>query len=323
MIRRLFPLLTGTVLLLTGMVLAADEPGPDQPDAPLRLKKKKKPDMAEPAKPDPAKPPMDEDKKPGEKKEDKKMEDMPGEITKDGEPIDPDEDDKEVLERVAKNMKAFEDRLANKELNDGTRQIGEDIVKDLDSLIKSSEGGGGGEDNANNEQQNGGEGKQGDKQQQQKGPSGQSGKQGGKGTKSQSGSKQGNKQQQQPGQQKRSGKQGSSPQQQPGGQGTKPGGAQEKGGMEKGGQPMGKNGETNQGNPGQNPNPNADPKSKDNFGEPNKDAEIYKDAWGHLPEALRAQMNAYSSREKYMDKHQDLIKQYYKTIAAQGRKKGE
>lgn len=34
-------------------------------------------------------------------------------------------------------------------------------------------------------------------------------------------------------------------------------------------------------------------------------------------------MDAYSNREKYMDKHQDLIKQYYKSIAAQGQRKKE
>ena len=50
------------------------------------------------------------------------------------------EDDRKSFERVAKNMKAFEDRLANKELNDGTRQIGDDIVKDLDNLNKELRG---------------------------------------------------------------------------------------------------------------------------------------------------------------------------------------
>ena len=30
---------TGTLVLVTGIVLAADEPGPDQPEPPIRLKK--------------------------------------------------------------------------------------------------------------------------------------------------------------------------------------------------------------------------------------------------------------------------------------------
>ena len=54
---------------------------------------------------------------------------------------------------------------------------------------------------------------------------------------------------------------------------------------------------------------------------------MYKEVWGHLPESLRQEMNAYS-REQFMAKYEDLIKQYYarspksaarKTAAREGR----
>src|SRR4051812_45658811 len=122
MTRRIVALLVGVIVAVT-LATAADEPPPGQTDAPPRLKKKKKADAGE-VKAD--------DKKPGEKKPDgkkkderkdnKKNKDPPGPATKAGEPIDQDEDDKEVLERVARNMKAVEDRLVNKEINDGTLQ---------------------------------------------------------------------------------------------------------------------------------------------------------------------------------------------------------
>ena len=53
-----------------------------------------------------------------------------------------------------------------------------------------------------------------------------------------------------------------------------------------------------------------------------KIADIYKDIWGHLPDKLRQEMDQYS-REQFMAKYQDLLKQYYATIAEKGRRKTE
>jgi hypothetical protein len=53
--------------------------------------------------------------------------------------------------------------------------------------------------------------------------------------------------------------------------------------------------------------------------EMNKLAEVYKDIWGHLPEALRAEMMSYK-REQFMDKYKDQLKRYYSTIAEKGPK---
>ena len=48
-------------------------------------------------------------------------------------------------------------------------------------------------------------------------------------------------------------------------------------------------------------------------------AELYKEKWGHLPETLRLEMDAYS-RERFMARYSDLLKQYYSTIAERGRR---
>ena len=57
-------------------------------------------------------------------------------------------------------------------------------------------------------------------------------------------------------------------------------------------------------------------------GEMSKIADVYKDIWGHLPETLRQEMNQYS-REQFMAKYNELLKQYYATIAEKGRRKGD
>jgi hypothetical protein len=53
-----------------------------------------------------------------------------------------------------------------------------------------------------------------------------------------------------------------------------------------------------------------------------KTADLYKDIWGHLPETLRQEMTQYT-REQFMPKYNELLKQYYATIAEKGRKPGD
>jgi hypothetical protein len=62
---------------------------------------------------------------------------------------------------------------------------------------------------------------------------------------------------------------------------------------------------------------------KDRTNDKDVNADLYKDVWGHLPESLRAEMNAYSNPQPFMPRYDDLIKKYYRTIAEQGRKKGD
>ena len=51
-----------------------------------------------------------------------------------------------------------------------------------------------------------------------------------------------------------------------------------------------------------------------------KDADKKFDLWGHLPEKERALMNK-EMEQKFMEKYDELTKQYYRTIAEKSRKK--
>jgi hypothetical protein len=52
----------------------------------------------------------------------------------------------------------------------------------------------------------------------------------------------------------------------------------------------------------------------------NRIADLYKDVWGHLPETMRQEMDQYS-REHFMARYSELLKQYYATIAEKGHRK--
>src|SRR5207245_8003829 len=45
-------------------------------------------------------------------------------------------DEKEILERVARNARLSEERITNRELGEGTRAVQQEILKDIDSLIE-------------------------------------------------------------------------------------------------------------------------------------------------------------------------------------------
>jgi hypothetical protein len=266
-------LIAAGMFVAAGLSLAQDPPAqPDEP--PVRLKKKNKPDAP---KPDPDKPPMKEDKNDPPKKEDPKPDEQP--------PPPAHEDEAEVLQRIVKNAQLAKEKLDNKELTEGTRQIQDDIIKDLDSLIRGAEspppqGGGGGEENQpnqGNDSKQGGMGKQ----------SGQQGNNSARAQRAQrrTGSQQANK----GGTGSQQAKNDMTP--------ANPMGPSDSGGMGGGAKPP--------------------------DGGPDKTADLYKDVWGHLPEALRAEMMAYSNDKQFMAKYDDLIKKYYRSIAEQGRRKGD
>jgi hypothetical protein len=117
------------VLLLTfGGLAVADDPIFDPNEPPVRLKKKKKADADKAT-----------DNKPEPPKKD-------GAAKKDAEPdkpkpkklIDPEEERQRLVERVLKNMKEVEERLAKNNPGLGTREVQRDILKDLDALIEQS-----------------------------------------------------------------------------------------------------------------------------------------------------------------------------------------
>lgn len=197
----------------------------------MRLKKKAKAPAPEIT---PEKKPTD---KPEPRKDDK---DEPA-------PEKADQDAKETLERINRNMRTSEDRLARKDPGEGTRSIQRDILKDLDALIEQTQrqqqqqaGGGGSSRSLERRPQSGTPQKQ-----------SASGKKSGADKKPKSGAE---------------GREGDS---------------------------------ANRG--------------------PSKIADLYKEIWGHLPETLRQEMDTYA-REQFMAKYNDLLKQYYATIAEKGRR---
>jgi hypothetical protein len=234
-----------TLALFAGTGSAADDPKPDQPEPPVRLKKKDKP-KAEPLPDKKPEPPKDE-----AKKKDGAKDDEPGDVKEQG------EDPKVTLERLQKNMKDSADRLAKPDPSEGTRQVQRDILTDLDKLIDQM------------------------KQQQQSNASNSSSaqqqddKQGGSGKRTMVRRRMSSRRQARGQQDKPRDSRPDQPLSRAGGGGK---GAQDKN---------------------------------------DKRPVPYKDIWGHLPESLRMQMDQYA-REKFMAKYDDLLKQYYATIAEKG-----
>jgi hypothetical protein len=293
--RRIAAGLLSVAFVLAGLAIAQDPPGGDDP--PVRLKKKHHPDAADKGPeepPKPAEPPKDSPKPKDEKKDPKEAD--PGAAD------EPEVDEAEVLNRVGKNMRTSEDRLDHAELNDGTRQVQEDIIKDLDSLINQMKNGGAEDQNQQQNPQ--------DQQQQDQGGKPQSGEK-----------KQGQSGKQQVGMGKpQRGLRGQRRQAQAAA--TNPGAPNRKPGMS-GPQQQQANADKPSGRQQQqqanNPN-NQGGGGGQSQGPVNRLDEMYKDVWGHLPETMRAEMNAYS-REQFMAKYNDLIKQYYSTVAEKSRKK--
>jgi hypothetical protein len=281
-VKRIF----ASLLLGFGIVLAgsAQPPSGDTQEPPVRLKKKKK---AQPEQP------PDKPERPEQQPEVKKK----PKLREDGD-LDPRDDLKlegkqeseedQILERITRNTRLSEEKLANREVGEPTRKLQEDVLKDLDRLIQK----------AQESQQN----PQNDQNQQN-----QDNQQGGKDSKndgSSAGSSSG--QQGKPSQrsaqeraerkQRRSGRQttqrslgnrqGSDQPMQTAGQGNIPGGG--------GDEPKGRAGEK----------------------EPDKKTDL----WGHLPEKERALMNK-EMEQKFMEKYDDLTRQFYRTIAEKSRGK--
>jgi hypothetical protein len=308
MTMRLLSALLAGVVFLAGLALADEPAGQDEP--PVRLKKKK---------PRGDDKPMTEPGKTDEKKKDDKKKDQPKADSRDPEPVTQQEEEKEVYQRVVKNVHNVEERLAKNDLGEGTRQTQRDILKDIESLIHRSEnpppqsgeqdqqngGEGGGEDqnSMQNQDQQSSKGQKGKGSQKSKGNSGGRTQPGGSSGGGQPGAgKQPGRRQpggQQPGSQRASGKQ--SGEQKPGGKDGN------------GKQPGGKDGKNGNGGGGGSKGERA----------MNRNADLYKKEWGHLRETIRAQMDAYSNPQPFLPKYDDLIKRYYRTIAEQGRRKGE
>ena len=165
------------------------------------------------------------------------------------------------------------------ELNDGTRQLHDDILKDLDSLINQEKNGGG-------RRCRPGSAESGQQYQEPETTAAEQGNGQAKvGMSKPKGGLKGSQQQAKAGQKKQ------------GGQGQKPRPA--------GGQGRREAGQPGRRQQGQKP-PQARPaerqpgrRRRQVDGPPNKLAELYKDVWGHLPETMRAEMNAYRASSSW------------------------
>ena len=244
-------------------------------------------------------------------------------IAKPAEPDAPAEDPSVIADRIAKNTKAIADRLKDKDTGDDTRKTQEQSLKDIDALLKNAEnpppmgGGSSGDMNKDmNQDMN--------KDQSQQGNSGQGGGMPPMGGQSQS--KGG-------GQPKGGGQGGGGQPQAGGGKQQSKGGwqerrQQERGSAQKGGEP------DKQQAGGKDQRPAADPNNRDqgkqaNAGGPGSgdvgrpsgtatslplDEVTRKQVWGHLPEKLRQQMSQYY-KEQFMPRYNDLLRQYYASLA--------
>src|SRR5947209_15493640 len=116
-LRRGLPLLVTGAVLLAGLSFAAvsgEEPS-GQGEPPVRLKKKRPAPRAEepePPRPAPATPPARKKEAPDEEKG--KEDRLKKEGDKGPEPGEPEPDEKEVLDRVVKNMRAVEKKLGDR-----------------------------------------------------------------------------------------------------------------------------------------------------------------------------------------------------------------
>jgi hypothetical protein len=286
MVRMAFLLITAGFLAVTVFVVYAEPPADPGDDPPILLKKKGAPQIDD-------QPPPGADKK--DKEKEKKAGDAPKPDADKGAALEqPRLDAEEVLKRVAKNMHTIEGRLAKKELGDATRQAQDDALKDLDSLIDLTENPPQSNDDKNDSSSSSDSSTKPD-------PSKSSSSKPDSSGSSPSGSSRQGKSQ---GKGKsRGSKRGSRP-----GAGGQSSADKQPGGKQPAGDPA---------------NSRSEDGGKETMTTKDHNADLYKDVWGHLPETLRAEMNAYSNTKGFMPEYEALISKYYRTIAEQGRRKGD
>lgn len=311
-----------SLLLLSGAMIAQEKeavPAQDKSgnEPPLKLKKKKAtPDASQDKPKDSAIVPSDKNKpeiNPEKKKEKSSRPEKDMDLPKDN------LEEEEIFGRIGKNLKDVDERLGNLELGETTLQKQRDILEDIDKLLKknqnsqkdsqqsqsksssksesSNKQSKGSPDNqdANSKDSEKGQDKQkqgGNKQDQQGADSGKQQKQGGTGKADPDGKPDAGKGQPKDMQ----------------GKGDK--GASEK--SEVANQGKGGDQDSKSGNGGK-----SDP-SKDKL---NPAADVFREAWGHLPETLRAELNAYGVPNQFMDRYDEMIRKYYAKVAEKGARK--
>ncbi len=272
--------------LLAGWTIA-EPPADDTQDQPVRLKKKKKADKPEaaPEKPEP------KPEKPPETKPKPKLDEDAGLDPRDDVKLpqnEQEDEENDILRRLARNSRLSEEKLAKRETGEGTRKLQEEILKDLDRLLEQSK---------QNQQNQGQQGQQGEQGQESKSGGGSGGGSGGSaGQQPQGGQTPQQRAQERAERRKQRSGSRQTAQRPQGGQENQPG--------QKSGQDS--DGKNDRGNSSGKKDP-ANPDKK-------------FDLWGHLPEKERALMNK-EMEARFMEKYDELTKQYYRTIAEKSRKK--
>ena len=313
-----------SLLLISGAMIAQEkESVPTQEksgdEGPIKLKKKKAMPVEPQEKPkDSAIVPSDKNKPESnpEKKKDKAASPEKG--------MDQPKDnleEEEIFGRIGKNLKDVDDRLGNLELGEATLQKQRDILEDIDKLLKKNQS----NQSQSNQSQSKSSSKSESSNKQPKGSpdnqdsnSNDSDKGQGQDKQKQGGPKQG-QQGAEGGKQQKQGAQGKAdPDGKPdagkgqpkGMQGKGDKGASEKSEVANQGKGDDKNSKSGDGG-------KSDP-SKDKV---NPSADVFKEAWGHLPETLRAELNAYGVPNQFMDRYDEMIRKYYAKVAEKGARK--
>ncbi len=309
MTRRVIPMILVAAVALGSLVAAQDaDPG----DGPVRLKKKNR--DPEPGAREQLKQPQGPEARGEEPGKDDGGLKEPG-----PEAAQPEkgqqEDPKEVLARIERNLKTVVDRLENNELNDATRQRQDDVLNDLESLIKQNEPPPSGAPQAMNKPQKS------EPQQNKDNPMNQQGQ-----PMNQQGQPM-NQQGQPMNQQGQPMNQQGQPMNQQGQPMNQQGQPMNQQGqpMNQQGQPMNQQGQpgNRQGQPGNQPGGHDGPRSTPNDKVDPTNREVDDGSWPSLPEVLRSQMNTYQTRKNYSQRNRDLVDSYRRSLASPGQDKGD
>jgi hypothetical protein len=226
----------------------------------------------------------------------------------------------EIMARIAKNLESVGDRLKKEDAGTTTRDLQDKILKDLDELLKKQQD----EENKQQNQQNQNQQSQSKDQKSDQSKSGQkSQSKGSKGSKGSQGSQSAKTSKGQQGEPK----QGTQTAKNQGGNDKKEGSGGKEKQQGKDGKDQGKEGKQ-QGKDGKDPKQKGGQGTDGGGGKDDDrktgrvaDLDINRDVWGHLPDAKRQEMDAYS-RERFLQRYDELLRQYYRSIAAQNRRKG-
>ena len=233
---------------------------------------------------------------------------------------DRDEEETKIFDRLTKNSKKAEERIGKPDLGDETRQVEKDILKDIEELIKRMQ-----QPPQNSDSSQSDSSSSSSSSDSSSSSGGSSSSSGQSSSQPQSGQKSGgsglSRQERREQRRQQQGKGSSGSKQEKSNSGTNV--TQNSGNPKAGsgnpkpmdtGNPMKPDQNNRQASTGG--RPPANPKSPPSDSPPSG---MYKDVWGHLPEKMRQEMDAYF-KERFMPRYSDLLKEYYSTISEQGKK---